>query len=97
MIYQIIIPESVYEELNDASLYYESKQKGLGVKFVLDWEESMNQLKKSPQLFQKKHKQLRSIHLNRFPYFIIFEVEDNSIYVYRLIQDRRNPKRVFRK
>jgi hypothetical protein len=36
MTYQIIIPESVYQELNHAALYYESKQKELGVKFVLD-------------------------------------------------------------
>lgn len=66
MSFQIVITEGVYIELNDAALYYESQQSNLGVKFVLDWEATMLQLKQSPLLFQKKHKQFRSIQFHRF-------------------------------
>jgi len=74
MNYQIIIPESVYVELNEVALYYESKEDNLGVKFVMHWEKAMEQLKKSPLLYQKKYKQLRSIHVNRFPYLLVYEI-----------------------
>lgn len=36
MNYQIIVPESVYVELKEISSYYESKQKDLGLKFILN-------------------------------------------------------------
>ena len=97
MIYHIIIPENVYEELNEAALYYESKQKNLGVKFILEWEAAMLRLKRSPQLYQKKHKQLRGIKTGRFPYLMIFEIESDKIYLYRLIHSKKNPKKIFKK
>lgn len=97
MIYQILIPQSVYEELNQIALYYESNQKSLGLKFLLDWELSSIILKKSPFLFQKKHKQLRSVNLKRFPYTIVYEVEENIVYIYRVIHNRKKPKKVFKK
>ena len=96
MIYQIVIPESVFEELNEATLYYEFHQKGLGLKFVLNWETTMGHLKKSPLVFQRKHKQLRSIQMSRFPYILVYEVIENKIYIYRLIHAQRNPKTIFK-
>lgn len=95
--FKVIITEGVYVELNEAALYYESKQFDLGLKFVIDWQDAMNQLKVSPLLFQKKYKQFRSIQLKHFPYVLIYEIEDAEIYVYRLTHSRRNPKKVFKK
>lgn len=97
MIYQIIIPESVYLELKEVSSYYEFKQKGLGLKFILNWETAMEHIKEAPFLYQKKNKQLRTIKLNKFPYLVIFEIIENRIYVFRLAHAKRNPKKVFKK
>ena len=96
MIYQIIVPESVYEELNEAALYYESKQKDLGVKFVLNCEITMVQLKKTPEIYQRKHKQFRTIPMNAFPYLLVYEIQDNKLIIYRLIHGKRNPKTIFK-
>jgi hypothetical protein len=54
MIYQIIVLESVYLELKEVSSYYESKQKDLGIRFVLSWETAMEHIKEAPLLYQKK-------------------------------------------
>ena len=97
MKYEVIIPESVYLELDKEAKYYESKQENLGVSFILMWEASMKQLKQTPLLFQIKHQQLRSIKMQRFPYLLIFEVIDNKVFVYRLIQGQKNPKKIFKK
>ena len=95
--FKIIIAESVYLELNEAAMYYESKQLDLGLKFILDWEEATHHLKVSPLLFQKKHKQFRSIQLKYFPYVLIYEIEGMEIYVYRLSHSHRNPKKIFKR
>ena len=97
MKYEIIIPHSVYEELNEAALYYESKQNDLGVKFLLDWELAMKLIKNTPLHYQKKLKEFRSIKLSNFPYLLIFEIEGKKIIVYRLVNARMNPKRIFKK
>ena len=93
MIYQVIVPESVYLELKETSFYYESKQKELGLKL----ETAMEHLKESPLLYQKKHKRLRTIKINKFPYLLVFEIIENKIYIFRLTHAKRNPKRVFKK
>jgi hypothetical protein len=56
MNYQVIVPESVYLELQETSSYYESKQKDLGLKFILNWETAMVHLKEAPLLYQKNIK-----------------------------------------
>jgi hypothetical protein len=97
MNYQVIVPESVYLELKETSSYYESKQKDLGLKFILNWETAMVHLKEAPLLYQKKHKGLRTIKINKFPYLLVFEIIENKIYIFRLTHAKRNPKKVFKK
>jgi hypothetical protein len=97
MNYQVIVPESVYLELKETSSYYESKQKDLGLKFILNWETAMVHLKEAPLLYQKKHKGLRTIKINKFPYLLVFEIIESKIYIFRLTHAKRNPKKVFKK
>ncbi|MDP2385950.1 MAG: hypothetical protein Q8M29_06245 [Bacteroidota bacterium] len=54
MIYQVIIPESLYDELKEVSEYYESKEVNLGLTFILNWENAMDELKRNPLHYQKK-------------------------------------------
>ena len=96
MKYQIAIPESVYWELQEVSAYYESKQKGLGFKFIESWEIAMQHIGEAPQLYQKKYKKIRSIKLTRFPYVLAFEVTGSRIYIYRLAHAKRHPKKIFK-
>lgn len=93
MIYRVVIPESVYEELNEVALYYEAQQTNLGVKFLNDWENTMERLSKSPFMYQRKIKEFRSALLEHFPYLLIFEAEGSNILIYRLIHAKRSPKK----
>jgi hypothetical protein len=95
--YQVIVPQSVYLELEEVSFYYESKQKDLGIKFILSWETAMDHIKEAPLLYQKKNKRLRTIKLNKFPYLLVFEIIENKIYVFRLTNAKKNPKKIYKK
>ena len=97
MIYQVIIPESVYLELEEASAYYESKQKDLGLTFILEWETTLEFLKEAPLLCQKKHGQLRTVRINKFPYLMVFEIIGHKIYVFRVTHAKRSSKKMFKK
>ena len=97
MIYQVILLESVYEELNEIAFYYEERKTDLSIEFLADWEASMSQLNKHPLIFQIKHKQLRSIQLNKFPFLVVFEIIEKRVVVYRVVHVKRNPKKVYKK
>ncbi|MBK6836194.1 MAG: type II toxin-antitoxin system RelE/ParE family toxin [Bacteroidetes bacterium] len=97
MIYQVIIPESLYSELEEVVEYYKSKEIHLALNFISKWESAMEQLKHTPLHYQKKNKEFRTIKINRFPYLLVFEIIGAKVYVYRLINAHKNPKTIFKK
>jgi len=81
------------EEYSSAFHYYEAKQLGLGDKFEKEADYIMDKLKQNPYLFQRKYKHYREAVFKRFPYFIIYEIIDNSVIVHSFFHANRNPKR----
>ena len=69
MIFLIVIPERVYEELNRVFAYYEERQVDLGMKFLDDWENTLEHLEKRPFIHQIQFKKFRSIQFSNFPFF----------------------------
>ncbi len=97
MIYEVVVLESVYDELEEAALKYQEIRDDLGLSFFDKWNLALEYLEKNPLYFQKKSKQLRTIKLDRFPFLIVYEVIKNNVYVYRLIRAQKEPKKIFKK
>ena len=91
MTYRLLISGSVYEELNETTIYYEDQQANLGLKFLEGWERTIEHLSKSPLIYQKKFKQFRYIQFEQFPFLIIYEVEKRQVVIYKLIHAKRHP------
>jgi hypothetical protein len=81
------------EEYSSAFHYYEGKQSGLGDKFEKEADHIMDKLKQNPYLFQRKYKHYREAVFKGFPYFVIYEIIDNSVIVHSFFHANRNPKR----
>jgi hypothetical protein len=92
MKYRVVVLEQVYEELNEAALYYEERQVDLGKSLVEEWEKIVISIQKNPEKYEKKYKKFRQGILSRFPYLVMFELEDKDIIIYRFIHARRHPK-----
>jgi hypothetical protein len=97
MIYHIIVPDVVYQKLEDVILDYNSKRSGLGLLFFNNWESVVESLKSNPFLFQKKSKHLRTAKISGFPHLVVYEIVKSNVYIYRLIEAQRHPKKVFKK
>ena len=93
LIYKIEITNLAEEEYTSGFHYYEEQQVGLGNKFEKEADSLMNQLKTNPFLFQRKYKHYREAIFKRFPYFLVYEILDNSIIIHSFFQANRNPKR----
>jgi hypothetical protein len=97
MIYEVIIPDAVYQKLEDTMLDYDSKRSGLGISFFNNWESVVESLKRNPFLFQKKNKYLRTVKISGFPYLVVYEIVKSNVYVYRLIEAQRHPKKILKR
>ncbi len=88
---RIKISESAYNDLDEAFVFYESQQEGLGSYFQGSLFSDIDSLK----LYAGIH----SIHLdkhrllsNRFPYAIYYVIKNDLIIVSAVLDCRRSPK-----
>ena len=82
-------------EITDAFEWYEAKQTGLGNKFYKEIDYYLNLIESNPYLFQVKYSNdLRSAALNKFPYLIIFWIDDSNfkVYIVSIFHSSREPK-----
>ena len=92
-IYKIEITILAEEEYSSAYNYYEDQQYGLGEKLEKETEYVLDKLKVNPFLFQRKYKHYREAILKRFPYYIVYEIIDNTVIILSFFHAHRNPKR----
>lgn len=82
-------------EIEEAYLYYESIQNGLGIKFILEYENYLNTLYKIP-FFEQKYNSIRVLPLKKFPYSIHFSVNETEkiVVIHAVTCDYQNPETI---
>ncbi len=80
------------QELFDISEYYESKAENLGYKFLDQVERSLASIKENPKAWQKISINVHRCLVNRFPYSLLYVIEDQRILVIAVMPSRRKPK-----
>ncbi len=80
------------QELNDAYLYYEEQQHGLGDRFIECFEESSKNASGYPYRWKKISMSTHRIIVKTFPYLILYVPEENRITITCIAHSRRNPK-----
>jgi hypothetical protein len=80
-------------ELDEAVFYYETIRKGLGEKFILDYENQLNTLYNIP-FFEEKYNNVRTLPLKKFPYTIHFTVDEleKIVSIQAVTCDYQNPE-----
>lgn len=90
--YKILFNELAESEFVIAFQYYEQQQIGLGVKFEIDTEFIIQHISENPYIFQRKFKHYREAPLNKFPYFIVYEIFEKTVMINSFFHTSRNPK-----
>ena len=97
MSYKIEISSLAEEEYSSAFQYYQEQQPGLGLKFEKETDYLIAKLKINPHLFQRKYKHYREAVFRRFPYFIVYEIVENTVIVQSFFHTHRHPRRKLKK
>ncbi len=78
MRYQIIYLPLVYEDIKETNDFYNSRLKGLGKEFVNTLKLEFRSIQKNPLLFEIKYNTTRIAFIDRFPFGIHFEIQENT-------------------
>lgn len=79
-------------ELSKAAEYYESEVAGLGNEFLDAVDEAIARILRFPLAWSKLSEDYRHCRLRRFPYAIIYTVENNSVTIISVFHLHREPK-----
>ena len=91
MNYKVIIrPEAEYD-LKEAFSWYEDKRKGLGHDFLLQVDAGLRFIERNPEIHSAEYKETRKHLIKRFPYKIIYLIEEEKIVILALIHTKRSP------
>jgi mRNA-degrading endonuclease RelE of RelBE toxin-antitoxin system len=79
-------------EIDEAATYYESKSKGLGKLFYLEFKSYRKTLESIP-FFEEKYNVVRTLPLKKFPYTIHFTIDENEniVYIYAVTSNYQDP------
>lgn len=93
MSFKIIYASEVYDDLQQAIDFYNSRQKGLGSRFYKTVKIQISQIKSNAFGFQVRYHDVRCLPLNKFPYTIHYKVfpETKTIKIIAIFCDYIDP------
>jgi len=92
--YKSIILPSAKEDIRDAALWYDEKQKGLGKRFIAQVREKVYLIKQNPKTGSIRYDNMRTMVLNVFPFMMHYTINEVSetIIISAVLHTSRNPE-----
>jgi plasmid stabilization system protein ParE len=78
--------------LHDAAAWYDAQQPGLGDAFLRSVEASLARIRRLPRSFPADESGVHSALLRRFPYAVLFRIQDRQIEVIAVWHGHRHPE-----
>jgi toxin ParE1/3/4 len=90
--YSLKIQQEAVLDIQEAFEWYEKQNENLGFLLIEEIENCYQKLSERPLNYTSINSRFRRIKLNRFPYLIIFEIEDFTVIINSLFHAKRKPK-----
>ncbi len=90
--FRVVITPKAKQHIADALLWYTDINPQLAADFADQLEDAIQIALTQPLLFQKVSRNYRKINLVRFPYKVIYFIEDENIIIAAVIHHKRNNK-----
>lgn len=88
---KIIFHPDADAELTEATQYYESREKGLGLDFLGEVERALDQILTNPEAYRKVGRRVRRKPFQRFPYNLVYAVYPERIRIVAIAHQKRRP------
>lgn len=88
---RVIFTKLARQELEDAVRYYELAYSGLGSTFKEEVRKSSIRIASYPQVWSIEHGNIRKCLLHKFPYKLMYSIEEDHILVIAVAHQHRKP------
>lgn len=90
----VIILPLAKNDIKEAAIWYESKQKNLGKRFVKDVKNTVSKIKLNPNSFSVSYQNIHTAVLSRFPFMVhyTFNSDLKTILITTVLHTSRNPE-----
>jgi toxin ParE1/3/4 len=78
-------------EMIDAAIYYETKQKDLGKRFLISVQDAVKRIQVNPILYPIAHLDVRRCLTKTFPFGILFRIHQDQIIIIAVMHLHRDP------
>ena len=89
MSYRFLPPAA--REVGEAARYYEEKVPGLGFDFIAEVRAAIRRILAHPEAWCPLDEQFRRCRTSRFPYGLIYSIEDDHILIVSVMHLHRHP------
>jgi len=93
MTYKLQLLSCAEDEISTSVLWYEKQMNGLGSRFILSIDATIQSIQRNPLLYPKVYKNFRRALIQRFPYGVYYFVEGDTIVVIAIFNEKRKPMR----
>ena len=69
---ELIISDSAKDDIEDARAWYESRQSGLGMDFLISISDTLEKIEDKPEQYALRFGKVRAALIGRFPYLIYY-------------------------
>lgn len=90
--YRLVLLASAESELLEAVAWYRERSLSAAQNFVLEFEAKVQLILDSPTRWAIFEADTRRVVLNRFPYSVVYRVQNNDVAVIALMHHRREPR-----
>jgi toxin ParE1/3/4 len=90
--YNLILKDLAVIEMQEAFEWYESQKPGLGFELIEKAEDCFASITTNPKYYYNISEEERRIHLDKFPYKIIYFITLDTVVVTSFFHAARNPK-----
>ena len=80
------------DDISTSVLWYEKQMNGLGSRFILSIDATIQSIQRNPLLYPKVYKNFRRALTQRFPYGVYYFIERDTIVVVAIFHEKRKPR-----
>jgi plasmid stabilization system protein ParE len=88
----VVLSPEARAEFDEAFDWYEQQRAGLGVDFVARVQEVFDRISDSPEFYEQVFLNVRRGIVHRFPYLVLYQIEENQVLVLAVFHSKRDPK-----
>lgn len=95
--YSIVYKLKALEEYEQSIEWYAERSIKASENFIIEVQESIEEIKHNPTQFKNRYKKYYEITLKKYPFDIVYIIEEERIVIMSIYHQKRNPKKKYKK